>query len=58
MNQVALTQKNRINNKGTPIKLLTDFSREILQSRREQQGIFKPLKKKILQPRILSKIIT
>ena len=39
--------------KGTPIRLSADFSTEILQARREWQDIFKVLKGKNLQPRIL-----
>ena len=49
----AAREKKRINNKGTPIRLSADFSLETLQARREWQDIFKVLKGKILQPRIL-----
>ena len=42
-----------INYKGTPIRLSDDFSTEILQARREWQDIFKALKGKNMQPRIL-----
>ena len=45
--------KQQITYKGTPIKLLADFSTEILQSRREYYDIFKVMKVKSLQPRIL-----
>ena len=38
--------------KGTPISL-ADFSAETLQARREWQDIFKVLKGKNLQPRLL-----
>ena len=38
---------------GTPIRLSTDFSAETLQARREWNDIFKILKDKNFQPRIL-----
>ena len=41
------------NYKGTPIKLPDDFSTETLQARREWHDIFKVMKGKILQSRIL-----
>ena len=39
--------------KETPIKLSADFSTETLQARREWHDIFKMMKGKNLQPRIL-----
>ena len=36
-----------------PIRLSADFSTETLQSKREWQEVFKVLKGKIMQPRIL-----
>ena len=39
--------------KGTPIRLSDDFSTETLQARREWHNIFKVMKGKNLQPRIL-----
>ena len=39
--------------KGTPIRLSVHFSTETLQARREWHDIFKVMKKKELQPRIL-----
>ena len=39
--------------KGKPIRLSVDFSAETLQERREWQNIFKVLKGKNLQPRII-----
>ena len=39
--------------KGTPIRLSADFSTETLQARREWLDIFKVMKGKTLQPRIL-----
>ena len=38
---------------GTPIRLSADFSAETLQARREWHDIFKLMKGKKLQPRIL-----
>ena len=38
---------------GTPIRLSADFSTETLQARREWHDIFKMMKGKNLQPRIL-----
>ena len=38
---------------GTPIRLSADFSTEILQTRRESHNIFKMMKVKNLQSRIL-----
>uniref|UniRef100_A0A9L0S0C1 L1 transposable element dsRBD-like domain-containing protein n=1 Tax=Equus caballus TaxID=9796 RepID=A0A9L0S0C1_HORSE len=46
-------RQKKINNKGTPIRLSTCFSAEIRQARREWDNIFKILKDKIFQPRIL-----
>ena len=36
-----------------PIRLSADFSTEMLQAKRELQNIFKDLKQKNVQPRIL-----
>ena len=49
----AAREKQRVNYKGTPIRLSADFSTETLQARREWQNIFKVLKGKNLQLRIL-----
>ena len=49
----AAREKQSINYKGTPIRLSADFSTETLQATREWQDIFKVLKGKNLQPRIL-----
>ena len=46
----ASGEKQRVNYKGTPIRLSADFSTETLQARREWQDIFKVLKGKKLQP--------
>ena len=49
----AAREKQNVTYKGTPIRLSADFSTETLQARREWQGIFKVLKGKNLQPRML-----
>ena len=49
----AAREKQSVNYEGTPIRLSADFSTETLQARREWQDIFKVLKGKNLQPRIL-----
>ena len=37
-------EKKKVNYKGTPIKLLAEFSTETVQTRREWQDIFKVLR--------------
>ena len=49
----AAKEKQQVQYKGNPICLTTDFSAETLQARREWQDIFKVLKGKNLQPRLL-----
>ena len=49
----AAREKQQITYKGIPIRLTTDLSAEILQVRREWQDIFKVMKEKTLQPRLL-----
>ena len=49
----AAREKQQIAYKGIPIRLTADFSAETLQARREWQDIFKVMKGKILQPRLL-----
>ena len=49
----AAREKQSIDYKGPPIMLSDDFCTETLQARREWQDIFKVLKGKNLQPRIL-----
>uniref|UniRef100_A0A8D0U1S1 L1 transposable element dsRBD-like domain-containing protein n=1 Tax=Sus scrofa TaxID=9823 RepID=A0A8D0U1S1_PIG len=46
-------ERQSVNYKGTPIRLSANFSTEPLQARRECQDIFKTLKRKNLQSRIL-----
>ena len=49
----ATREKQQITYKGTPISLTADFSAETLQARREWHDIFKVMKGKNLQPRLL-----
>ena len=49
----AVKEKQQITYKGTPISLSADFSAETLQARREWHNIFKVMKGKNLQPKIL-----
>ena len=49
----AAREKRQITYKGIPIKLTADISAETLQARREWQDIFKVMKGKNLQPRLL-----
>ena len=49
----AARQKQKITYKGTPIRLSADFSTETFQARRDWNDIFKILKDKNFQPRIL-----
>ena len=46
-------EKQRVNYKGTPIKLSVDFFTEIPEGIRQWKGIIKVLKGKNVQPRIL-----
>ena len=49
----AAREKQQVTYKGNPTRLTTDLSAETLQARREWQDIFKILKQKNLQPRLL-----
>ena len=49
----ASREKQQVTYKGNPIHLTADLSAETLQARREWQDIFKVLKGKNLQPRLL-----
>ena len=49
----AARGKQQITYKGLPIRLTADLSAETLQTRREWQDIFKVIKGKNLQPRLL-----
>ena len=50
----AARERQQETYKGNPIHLTADLSAETLQARREWQDIFKVLKGKNLQPRLLS----
>ena len=49
----AAREKQQVTFKGNPICLTADLSTETLQARRQWQDIFKVLKGKNLQPRLL-----
>ena len=49
----AAREKQQITHKGIPIRLTADLSAETIQARREGQDIFKVMKEKTLQPRLL-----
>ena len=49
----AAREKKQVTYKENPIRLTADLSAETLQARREWQDIFKVLKGKNLQPRLL-----
>ena len=49
----AAREKQKITYKGIPIRLTADLSTETLQARRVWQDIFKVMKEKNLQPRLL-----
>ena len=49
----AAREKQRITYKGVPIRLSADFSKETLQARKDWQEVFKVIKSKDLQPRLL-----
>ena len=49
----AAREKQVVTYKGAPIRLSSDYSSESFQARREWQEIFKVMKSKNLQPRLL-----
>ena len=49
----AAKEEQQITYKGIPIRLTADLSAETLQARRNWQDIFKVMKGKNLQPRLL-----
>ena len=49
----AAREKQQVTYKGNPMRLTADLSAETLQARREGQDIFKVLKGKNIQPRLL-----
>ena len=48
----ATRGKQRVIYKGVSIRLSADFSKEILQARKDWQEVFKVMKRKDLQPRL------
>ena len=49
----AAREKQSVTFKGVAIRLSADFSKETLQARRARQEVFKVVKSKDLQPRLL-----
>ena len=49
----AARKKQRVTYKGVTTRLSADFSKETLQARMECQEVFKVMKSKDLQPRLL-----
>ena len=49
----AASEKQQITHKGIPMRITADLSIETLQAKREWQDIFKVMKEKKLQPRLL-----
>ena len=49
----AAREKKLVTYRGVPIRLSADFSKETLQARRDGQEIFKLMKSRGLQPRLL-----
>ena len=49
----AAREKKLVTYRGAPIRLSADFSKETLQARRDWQEIFKVMKSRDLQPRLL-----
>ena len=50
---LAAREKQLVTYRGVPIRLSADFSKETLQARRDWQEIFKVMKIRDLQPRLL-----
>ena len=49
----AVRKKQLLTYRGVPIRLSADFSKETLQASRDWQEIFKVMKSRDLQPRLL-----
>ena len=49
----AAREKKLATHRGVPIRISADFSKETLQARRDWQEIFKVMKSRDLQPRLL-----
>ena len=46
-------ERQRVTYKGVPIRLSADFTKDTLKARRDWQEVFKVMKNKDLQPRLL-----
>ena len=53
----AARGKERVTDKGVPIRLSADFSKETLQARKGWKEVFEVMKGKDLHPRLLSQSI-
>ena len=49
----AAREKQQTTHKGIPMRIIADLSLETLQARKEWQDIFKMMKEKNIQPRLL-----
>ena len=49
----ATREKDTVTDKGVPVRLTDDFSKEILQARRGWQEVFQVMKGKDLHPKLL-----
>ena len=49
----AVRVKQLVTDRGVPVRLSADFSKETLQARRGWQEVFKVMEKKDLEPRLL-----
>ena len=49
----ATREKQRVTYKGVPIRLSAEFSKDTLQARGNWEEVFKGMKRKDLQPRLL-----
>ena len=49
----AAREEETVTYKGVPIRLSVDFSKETLQARRDWKEVFKVMKSKVLQARLL-----
>ena len=52
----AAREKQLVTYRGVPIRLSADFSKETLQVRKDWQEIFKVMKSRDLQPRLLTPV--
>ena len=48
-----MREKKTVTNKGVPIRLSADFSKETLQARRDWKEVFQVMKGKDLHPKLL-----